>query len=39
MKTHPLAPSLFYRGGTLRLAMSYLLSIIERRPRDEFREE
>jgi hypothetical protein len=38
LKTHPLTPSLFYRGGTPRLATSYLLSIIERRPRGEFRK-
>jgi hypothetical protein len=38
LKTHPLTPSLFYRGGTLRLATSYLLSRIERRPRGEFRK-
>ncbi|MFA6471681.1 MAG: BrnT family toxin [Candidatus Latescibacterota bacterium] len=36
-ETHPLTPSLSYRGGTIRLAMSYLLSSIERRPRGEFR--
>jgi len=37
-ETHPLTPSLYYRGGTRRLATSYLLSRIERRPRGEFRE-
>jgi hypothetical protein len=36
-ETHPLTPSLYYRGGTIRLATSYLLSRIERRPIGEFR--
>jgi hypothetical protein len=36
MKTHPLAPSLFKRGGTASLATSYPLSRRERGTRGDF---